>query len=267
MTDTPGSPERLFELRNNFKSDHPQPAHVAQFISLTLGALFPHFSTSQVASVGDISALLATIAAVFEEICAPVTPDKRARDSAWSSFERSLPGTHETLRTDAAAILAGDPAAHSMDEVILSYPGFLAIAVYRLAHTLHGLALPIIPRMMTETAHSRTGIDIHPGARIAEAFVIDHGTGIVIGETTEIRERVKLYQGVTLGALSVHKDLQHTKRHPTIERDVVIYANATILGGNTVIGQGSIIGGNVWLTKSVPPGSRMYHQADAVATR
>lgn len=263
MTDAPPSPERLFELRSNFKSVHPQPAHVAKFISRTLEVLFPHFSTTQVVSVPDISALLAQVAAIFEHICAPVTPDKQARDSAWKAFECSLPGAHETLRADAAAILAGDPAAHSIDEVILSYPGFLAIAVYRLAHTLHTLQLPIIPRMMTEIAHSRTGIDIHPGAQIAEAFVIDHGTGIVIGETTEIRERVKLYQGVTLGALSVHKDLQHTKRHPTIESDVVIYANATILGGNTVIGQGSVIGGNVWLTKSVAPGSRVYHQADA----
>jgi serine O-acetyltransferase len=265
MTATPAPPQRLFELRGNFKSAHPQPAQTSEFISLTLAALFPHFSATKISSTHDISALLSQVGKLFEQICAPVVAQEQIRKSSWLTFEASLPRVHETLRTDAEAILAGDPAAHSVDEVILSYPGFFAIAVYRLAHILHALNLPIIPRMMTEIAHSRTGIDIHPGAKIASAFVIDHGTGIVIGETTEIHERVKLYQGVTLGALSVHKDLQHTKRHPTLESDVVIYANATILGGNTVIGKGSTIGGNVWLTKSVPPNSRVYHQSEAVS--
>jgi serine O-acetyltransferase len=160
---------------------------------------------------------------------------------------------------DAEAIFRGDPAAKSVDEVILAYPGFLAIAVYRVAHWFHNRGVPTLPRMISEHAHKLTGIDIHPGATIGRSFVIDHGTGIVIGETTVIHDNVKIYQGVTLGALSVDKSLANTKRHPTIERDVVIYANATILGGDTVVGAGSVVGGNVWLTESVSPGSRVYH--------
>ena len=154
----------------------------------------------------------------------------------------------------------GDPACKSLDEVIFCYPGLEAITVYRLAHILHELGVPLIPRMMTEWAHSRTGIDIHPGAKIGRYFFIDHGTGVVIGETTEIGQWVKLYQGVTLGALSFATDaegnlVRGTKRHPTIEDRVVIYANATILGGETVIGRGSVIGSSVWLTRSVAPGT------------
>ena len=157
---------------------------------------------------------------------------------------------------DAEATCDGDPAATSVDEVILAYPGFYALACYRLAHQpARAAACPLVPRLITERAHRVTGIDIHPGATIGRAFAIDHGTGIVIGETSVIGDRVRLYQGVTLGALSVRKDLAQTRRHPTIEDDVVIYANATILGGDTVIGHGSVIGGNVWLTHSVPPHS------------
>jgi serine O-acetyltransferase len=179
-----------------------------------------------------------------------------------SSFIDELSVFHRTLLEDAHAIYQGDPAAHSVDEVILAYPGFYAIAVYRLAHWFLKQGVPLVPRLLSEVAHARTGIEIHPGAQIGRAFVIDHGTGIVIGETTTIRDNVKLYQGVTLGALSVDKGLSHTKRHPTIENNVVIYANATILGGETVIGEGSVIGGNVWLTSSVPAGSRVYHRSD-----
>jgi serine O-acetyltransferase len=153
---------------------------------------------------------------------------------------------------DARAILVGDPAAVSVDEVILAYPGFFAIATYRIAHALNGM-VPLLPRLLTEVAHRLTGIDIHPGAQIGASFAIDHGTGIVIGETAVLGERVRLHQGVTLGAARVNKRLEHIKRHPTIGDDVVIYANATILGGETVIGHGSRIGGNVWLTRSVPP--------------
>jgi serine O-acetyltransferase len=159
------------------------------------------------------------------------------------------------LLLDAQAILDGDPAATTLDEVILSYPGFFAVAHYRLAHYLHSLGLKLVPRIITEKAHRETGIDIHPGAEIGERFFIDHGTGVVIGETTVIGSGVKLYQGVTLGALSISKEMAKSKRHPTIEDDVLIYANATILGGETVIGRGSIIGGNVWITESVAPGS------------
>jgi serine O-acetyltransferase len=177
-----------------------------------------------------------------------------------SSFIDELSVFHRTLLEDAHAIYQGDPAAHSVDEVILAYPGFYAIAVYRLAHWFLKQGVPLVPRLLSEVAHARTGIEIHPGAQIGRAFVIDHGTGIVIGETTTIRDNVKLYQGVTLGALSVDKSMASTKRHPTIEDGVVIYSGATILGGDTVVGKDSVIGGNVWLTRSVPANTKIYHQ-------
>ena len=163
----------------------------------------------------------------------------------------AIPEIRRLARLDAIAAFNGDPAAKSGDEVIVSYPGLEAIIVYRIAHFLHESGVPVIPRIMTEHVHGKTGIDIHPGAKIGEGFFIDHGTGVVIGETSIIGNNVKIYQGVTLGALSVKKSLKNTKRHPTIEDDVTIYANATILGGDTVIGKGSVIGGNSWITESV----------------
>ena len=168
-----------------------------------------------------------------------------------------VPSIRKTLATDVAAAYDGDPAAKSYDEIIFSYPGIFAMTVYRVANKLFEYGVPLLPRIMTEYAHSVTGIDIHPGAEIGESFVIDHGTGVVIGETTKIGKCVRIYQSVTLGALSIPKDsgdqFRGKKRHPTIEDDVIIYAGATILGGNTVIGARSVIGGNVWLTTSVPP--------------
>ena len=158
---------------------------------------------------------------------------------------------------DVAAIFNGDPAAKSKEEVILSYPGLQAILTYRVAHFLCVNGVPVIPRIMSEHIHGRTGIDINPGAEIGDSFFIDHGTGIVIGETSIIGNNVKIYQGVTLGALSVKKELMNKKRHPTIEDDVTIYAGATILGGQTVIGKGSVIGGNTWVTESVPAGTKL----------
>lgn len=174
-------------------------------------------------------------------------------------FER-FPEIYEKLEEDAQFIFENDPAAKSVEEVMFSYPGFFAIAVYRFSHELEKHGVPLVPRIWTELAHSRTGIDIHPGATIGSKFFIDHGTGIVIGETTNIGNEVKIYQGVTLGALSVTKDLQNEKRHPTIEDRVVIYANATILGGDTVIGKDSLIGGNVWITESVSANSVVFHK-------
>jgi serine O-acetyltransferase len=172
-----------------------------------------------------------------------------------------IPEIREILATDIQAAYDGDPAARSTDEIIFSYPGIFAITIYRVAHKLHDLGVPLLPRIMTEHAHNLTGIDIHPGARIGERFCIDHGTGIVIGETTEIGRDVRIYQGVTLGALSLPKDagemLRGKKRHPTIEDDVIIYSGATILGGDTVIGARSVIGGNVWITHSVPPDTKV----------
>jgi serine O-acetyltransferase len=173
-------------------------------------------------------------------------------------FFGELPTIRRALTLDAKAAFKGDPAARSEEDVILSYPGFEAITVHRLAHFLWKCQVPLIPRMMSELVHSRTGIDIHPGAEIGESFFIDHGTGVVIGETTVIGKDVKLYQGVTLGALSVKKELADKKRHPTIEDNVTIYSGATILGGETVIGRNSVIGGNVWITHSVSPDSTVY---------
>jgi serine O-acetyltransferase len=175
-------------------------------------------------------------------------------------FFRKIPELRDLLADDVQAAYDGDPAAKSLDETIFSYPGILAVTTYRIAHELHTQGIPLIPRIMTEYAHGVTGIDIHPGAKIGRSFFIDHGTGVVIGETTEIGDRVRMYQGVTLGALSVPKDgtgpsMRGRKRHPTIQDDVTIYAGATILGGETIIGRGSTIGGNVWLVESVPPGT------------
>ena len=169
------------------------------------------------------------------------------------AFIETLPAFRTALLEDADAALLGDPAASSVDEVILTYPGFRAITTYRLAHWFYRQSIPILPRIMTEYAHSLTGIDIHPGAQIGARFFIDHGTGVVVGESTVIGHDVKLYQGVTLGAHSVDRNLAGNKRHPTLEDGVVIYAGATVLGGDTVIGEGSIIGGNVWLTHSIAP--------------
>ena len=173
---------------------------------------------------------------------------------------KQLPELRRLVTTDIKAALLGDPAARSMEEVILSYPGIEAILVQRIAHYLHINGLPLIPRIMTEFVHGKTGIDIHPGAEIGENFFIDHGTGVVIGETTVIGKNVKIYLGVTLGALSVSKDMADKKRHPTIQDDVTIYAGATILGGKTIIGFGSTIGGNTWITQSVPPNSTIYNK-------
>jgi serine O-acetyltransferase len=173
-----------------------------------------------------------------------------------------LPDLRAALGRDVLAAYESDPAASGTDEIVACYPGLYAIAIYRVANKLLRAGAEVVPRMLTEHAHSRTGIDIHPGATIGESFFIDHGTGIVVGETTLIGSRVRIYQGVTLGALSV-RDRGRTdkpnpkKRHPTIEDDVIIYANATILGGETVIGRGAVVGGNAWITYSVPPGIRV----------
>ncbi len=171
-----------------------------------------------------------------------------------------FPDIRQIIKADVEAAFMGDPAAKSHEEVILSYPGMEAILVHRIAHELWAEGAPLIPRIMSEYIHGKTGIDIHPGARIGKYFFIDHGTGVVIGETTVIGDRVKIYQGVTLGALSIKKSLGNKKRHPTIEDDVTIYAGATILGGNTIIGRGSIVGGNVWLVSSIPPNSKIYNK-------
>ncbi len=185
-----------------------------------------------------------------------------AADKKTEAFFQKLPALQQRLYKDAACYLRFDPAAKTLEEVIITYPGFFALCVHRIAHELHQLGLPLISRLFSEYAHSKVGIDIHPAAKIGKNFFMDHGTGIVIGETTEIGDNVKIYQGVTLGALYVEKKLSDVKRHPTVEDNVVIYANATILGGATVIGHDSTIGGGAWLTRSVIPYSLVTNTVD-----
>ena len=202
------------------------------------------------------------LAVLFEELATLACwgPNKSC-GKIWQSYCSKLPAILRKLNLDARAIAESDPAANSIEEVYLSYPGFYAIAIYRLSHELYIFDLPLVPRLMTEYAHKLTGVDINPGANIGDSFFIDHATGVVIGETAIIRDHVKIYQGVTLGALSVSRDMRSIKRHPTIEKNVTIYANATILGGDTIIGANSIIGGNTWVTASVPENSIVSNAA------
>ncbi|WP_226388703.1 serine O-acetyltransferase [Penaeicola halotolerans] len=240
----------------------PPPRVVVYFHEELIGLLYPEFSEldfPNTATLEDyIKELKQQLILLLEK--APL-PSSVTADQVAEVFFGQLPLIREAIDKDVQATYDGDPAAQSTTEVIRTYPGFYAIASYRLAHALHQLGVALIPRMITEHAHSKTGIDIHPGAEIGAYFCIDHGTGIVIGETAKIGDHVKIYQGVTLGALSVHKEDAAIKRHPTIGERVVLYSGATILGGETVIGHDSIIGGNVWLTRSVAPFSKVYYRA------
>ena len=227
-------------------------AEAGEILDASLALLFPHFAADRRADAAAVRGEVERLEGWVRCFQAGLGHDDPA---AARAFTAQLPAIQEALKLDAEATCAADPAATNVDEVIVAYPGFYALACYRLAHHLRSLGMPLLPRLITERAHRVTGIDIHPGASIGQGVAIDHGTGIVIGETSVIGDRVRLYQGVTLGALSVRKDLARTRRHPTIEHDVVIYANATILGGDTVVGHSSVIGGNVWLTHSVPPHS------------
>ncbi|MBI2441125.1 MAG: serine acetyltransferase [Lentisphaerae bacterium] len=198
------------------------------------------------------------------EKCGDCTDCRAKAEQAVITLIESLSAIRDLLQQDIQAAYDGDPAARSLMEIVLSYPGLQAIAVHRIAHVLYQQGVPLIPRIMAEQSHSNTGIDIHPGARIGGGFFIDHGTGVVIGETCIIGQNVKLYQGVTLGALSFPKDehgnpIKGVKRHPEVRDNVTIYAGATILGGDTIVGEGAVIGGNVWLTHSVPPGAKVYN--------
>ncbi|NLZ95245.1 MAG: serine acetyltransferase [Bacteroidales bacterium] len=206
---------------------------------------------NELRSIADV--LLCTIAELTS---------KEKADRIMEAFFEELPEIQRRLRKDANSYLANDPAAKSIEEVILTYPGFFALCVYRIAHMFHELGVPLIPRLFSEYVHSKVGIDIHPGAKIGKNLFLDHATGIVIGETTIVGNNVKIYQGVTLGALYLEKNLSATKRHPTVEDNVVIYAGATILGGDTVIGRHSTIGGGAWVTKSVIPYSLVYNKVD-----
>lgn len=234
--------------------DAPRPlrAYAEEFGYRALALLFPQFAHPSRLGADGVDEEATRLETLLRTAIAPLVPDV---DAVLRAFFDAIPAVHAALVRDAEAITSGDPAAGSLEEVIIAYPGFLATAVHRVAHELYLLEVPLFPRVLSEWAHRETGIDIHPGARIGAGFAIDHGTGVVIGETSEIGNDVRIYQGVTLGALAVSKKMANRKRHPTIGNQVVIYANATILGGNTVVGDGSIIGGNVWLTASVPPRS------------
>lgn len=244
--------KQLADERRAIGPVRPVRALAEDFALGALELLFPQFVSSRTRVTTDVADSAVQLRTVLLETLGPLVTGPT---TVVNAFFDALPAIHAKLVNDVSAIFACDPAAKSEEEVIVAYPGFLAIAVHRMAHKLYELDVPMVPRLLSEWAHRETGIDIHPGAQIGESFAIDHGTGIVIGETTVIGARVRVYQGVTLGALAVNKRLANRKRHPTIGDDVVLYANATILGGNTEVGDGSVIGGNVWLTSSVPPRS------------
>ncbi len=257
--------QRLYSIHKTRKNAFPAIPLARTFTDDLLQLLFPHFQERQHIATPEIIRLeMDKLQRALTELLRPIKQHlNTSAEITVRSFFDFLPEIFDQLLLDARAIYEGDPAAESEDEVIAAYPGFFAIYAYRIAHVFYSLNVPILPRLISEYAHYKTGIDIHPGAHIGHSFCIDHGTGIVIGETTIIGNHVKIYQGVSLGALSVSKKLAKTKRHPTIEDHVIIYSNATILGGNTVIGHDSIIGGNVWLTRSVPPYSIVYNRFES----
>ena len=234
------------------------------FTNNIINFLFP-VKTERRCTQPQIELNLAQLQLDFKDLLGPLEKVlDEPIDIMTEKFFKKLPEISESLIKDAKIFLDSDPAARSIESVILYYPGFYSIAIYRLSHVLYKLKIPFLPRMMAEHAHSNTGIDIHPGAEIGENFFIDHGTGVVIGETTIIGNNVKIYQGVTLGAIYVKKSMGGKKRHPTIEDNVIIYSGSTILGGDTVVGHDTIVGGNVWLTKSVPSYSVVYHESKTV---
>lgn len=256
--------EEIFRVRRAHPSIYPSRRRIHRFVEDLVELLFPHLSGEcAFNSAAEIEGSLTLLSRDLKRLMRGHQSRLGRRvDEVADEFFAGLPEIYRLLWLDARAIHEGDPASESLDEVISAYPGFFAIYTHRIAHALFGLDVPILPRMLTEYAHFRTGIDIHPGATIGERFCIDHGTGIVIGETAVIGDNVKLYQGVSLGALSVSKELARQKRHPTVEDNVVIYSNAVILGGKTVIGHDSVVGGNTWLTESVPPFSVVYRNSE-----
>lgn len=247
---------RLAALRRTGSTLLPSAPAAERFIDRTLGALFPQLATES-SNDAPLPALIAEVEQLLLTALEPLHHSAVAPQPIGQRFIDRLPEIATALYGDAVAVFEADPAASSLEEVILVYPGFHAMAVYRIAHHFYRAGVPVFPRMLTEIAHRRTGIDIHPGAQIAGSCFVDHGSGVVIGETATVGHRVRIHQGVTLGALTGCED-RAGKRHPTVEDRVVIYPNATILGGDTVIGHDTVIGGNVWLTSSVPPHSAVY---------
>ncbi len=253
--------EQLFLHNSKAFTAFPDKESAERFIDQLFDFLFLPKSVKN-KQPADLEKEFESLKSHFSRLVYDVLCDKEKAQNVTDTFFEAIPGIYHKLVKDAEAILQFDPAAESLEEVLVAYPGFYATAVYRLSHQMHIQGVKIIPRIFTECAHSKTGIDIHPGAVIGEPFFIDHGTGIVIGETAEIGNNVKIYQGVTLGALNVSKGKANAKRHPTIDDNVIIYSGATILGGDTVIGHDSVIGGNVWLTYSVLPNSIIYHKSE-----
>jgi serine O-acetyltransferase len=251
---------KLYAQKQKSLSVFPDKELSEKFINDLFAFLFlPGSARSQ---PQDLERELESLKSHLSSLISEMVKDGKVIQAITDQFFTELPNIYEQLLLDASAIKTYDPAADSLEEVIIAYPGFYAITVYRLSNVLWRLGLKILPRFLTEYAHGRTGVDIHPGATIGQSFFIDHGTGIVIGETTVIGNNVKIYQGVTLGALSSSKEPGGKKRHPQIEDDVIIYSGATILGGETVVGKNSIIGGNVWLTYSVPESSVVFHRSE-----
>lgn len=264
---TPGKdkfPDYLLKASQGFADEVPSGRDTQEFTEKIIDLLFP-FRTENNRSREELQDQLVELESRLESLMKPLRK-KLSRDPAdiCRDFMDRLPDIYRRMTEDANAFMQFDPAAETIEEVILCYPGFFAIAVYRLAHELKILEVPVLPRVMAEYAHSKTGVDIHPGAKIGKSFFIDHGTGTVIGETAVIGNDVKIYQGVTLGALFVRKSMAKQKRHPSIEDNVIIYARSTILGGDTTIGHDSVIGGNVWLTESVLPFSVVYQKHHVV---
>ena len=251
--------KQIGQFRNNAKGKVPKVKDSYDLLRSITELLFPILSKKD---CFDIPEEFNLISKQTELVLLSINYTKEEAELICTKFINEFEKIYNLLLKDAQAIFEGDPAAESIEEVIVSYPGFYAICVYRISHELYVLKVPILPRLFSEYAHKKTGIDIHAGANIGQSFCIDHGTGIVIGETATIGDNVKLYQGVTLGALSVTKDKAGKKRHPNIENNVTIYAGATILGGNTTIGSNSIIGGNAWLTDSVEPWSIALNKSE-----
>jgi serine O-acetyltransferase len=256
--------EELYRANAGYSSEVPSMKETQRWVRDLINLLFPIKENRQF-SLQDYETGLIRLMLRMKELMTPLEKELKSHpDEITSSFFNELPEIFKMLSEDAKTFVKSDPAAEKLEEVILCYPGFFSLIVYRIAHILYKLNVPVIPRIMTEYAHSKTGIDIHPGAVIGKNCFIDHGTGIVIGETTVVGENVKIYQGVTLGALFVKKSMSDTKRHPTIEDNVILYSGCTILGGNTVIGHDTIVGGNVWITESVLPHNVVYRENKTV---
>lgn len=264
MKDNKQFAEFLLDKYQDFRKDIPSMLKTHTFTENLINFLFP-FKVDKKCTLPQIELNLAQLQIDFRDLLGPLEATlKRSISDITCDFFEAIPEIYKNLMADAKQFLDFDPAAKSVESVVLYYPGFYAITIFRLAHALTQQKVPFLPRMMSEYSHSKTGIEIHPGAQIGENFFIDHGTGIVIGETATIGNNVKIYQGVTLGAIMVEKSMRGTKRHPTIEDNVIIYSGTSILGGKTIIGHDTVVGGNAWITKSVPPYSIVYHESTTV---